>query len=137
MPSDFIEYVESICTTASSIIVCVCFATIILRRAKVFKLIGNIEKLINTSEKISRSIIGDDQITHLTFKLKSGCKYRKSEAFFFKTNQQVERLSEVVFTLLVKIALQCLMLPKCIVSFGTYFATDSGNDSFELPVPLW
>lgn len=66
-----------------------------------------------------------------------GCKYPKSRRFFLKTRRQVERLSDVVFKAVIKIAVQFLMLPKCLVSYGVYFMTDSGSDSFELPVPMW
>lgn len=66
-----------------------------------------------------------------------GRKHPKSEALFLKTSWQIERLTEIVFTVFVKILLQCLMLPKCIVSFAAYFITESGNDSFQLPVPFW
>lgn len=66
-----------------------------------------------------------------------GSKNPKSEALFFKADQQVEQLSGITFTVLVKILLQCFMLPKCIVSYGVYFITDSGNESFQMPVPFW
>lgn len=48
----FIEYVQSVCTTAASIIVCICFASFILRRAIIFELIKNIEELVDTSKTI-------------------------------------------------------------------------------------
>lgn len=67
----------------------------------------------------------------------SGCKYPKSRRFFIKINRQVELLCEYVFTVVVKIALQFVMLPKCIGSYAIYFITDSGRDSFQLPIPLW
>lgn len=67
----------------------------------------------------------------------SGCKYLNSKRFFVKANRQVERSSEIIFTLLMKIALQCYMLPKCVVSFGAYFFIDLGGESFQLPLPMW
>lgn len=51
----FIEYVECVCATAASTIVFVCFASIVLRKAAVFKLIDDVEKLIDTSKKPSYS----------------------------------------------------------------------------------
>lgn len=66
-----------------------------------------------------------------------GCKYPKSEALFFKANQQVEQLSQIIFTALVKVALQLFMLPKFIVSYVVYVTTDTGSESFQLPVPFW
>lgn len=66
-----------------------------------------------------------------------GCKYPQSEEFFMKTNRQVDRLTELIFIVLVKIGLQCIMLSKAVVCFGIYFTTDSGSDSFDLPFPMW
>lgn len=65
------------------------------------------------------------------------CKDPQSKAIFLKSSQLVERLSEIVFTVLVKVVVQCSVLPQCIVSFGVYFITDSGSESFQLPVPFW
>lgn len=68
------------------------------------------------------------------------CKHSKSRHFFLKTNQQVEQLSEIVFMMVVKIALQLVMLPKSLVSYGIYFfsaSNDLENGPFQMPVPLW
>lgn len=66
-----------------------------------------------------------------------GCKNRKANALYVKTCSQIERLSKFIFMGMMKVALQCSILPKCIVSFGVYFFTDSGGDSFALPYPMW
>lgn len=66
-----------------------------------------------------------------------GLEHPTSEALFFRTSQQVERLSEIVFTLLMKVFLQCFKPPNCLVCFGIYFTTDTGNDSFDLPFLMW
>lgn len=66
-----------------------------------------------------------------------GSKYPKSEALFFKANQQVEQLSQIIFTALVKVALQLFMLPKFIVSYVVYVTTDTKSESFQLPFPFW
>lgn len=66
-----------------------------------------------------------------------GCEYPESMTFFLKIRQRVERLSEIVFMVVVKISLQLVMLPPCIVSFGVYFFTDSGSVSFQLPILIW
>lgn len=66
-----------------------------------------------------------------------GCKYPKSRRFFLKTNRQAERLSEIVFTVVVKICVQLTILPKFVASLCVYFFTDAGRDSFQLPLPIW
>lgn len=66
-----------------------------------------------------------------------GCVYPQSKQFFFKANGQVERVCEIVLMVLMKIQLQLFMLPKCVASFSAYFFTDAGDESFQLPCPMW
>lgn len=66
-----------------------------------------------------------------------GSRYPKSERLFLKTNQQVERMSEIVFMVMMKIALPIFLLPTCIISFSRYFFIDSRTDSFKSTFPMW
>lgn len=66
-----------------------------------------------------------------------GAKYPKSKKFLMKTVQQIELVGEMSYLLMIKILLQLVMLPKCIVSYCAYFISDSGRDSFQLPYPFW
>lgn len=50
--NDLMEYIESICVTSACIIIFSCFATIVLRKTTLFEIIDNMEKLIDTREKI-------------------------------------------------------------------------------------
>lgn len=141
--SSFMEYIVCICSVSGGIIVFVCFAAIVFGKISLFECIGWIENLIEISKMQSyRNYLYKwfilNTISFQTLKsFTSGCKYPISEAFFFKANQQIERLSEIVFMAMLKVLLQLLLLPKCIASFGIYFTTDSGSDSFQLPIPLW
>lgn len=54
-----------------------------------------------------------------------GCKYPKSRRFFMETSEKIERLSKIVFMLVVKIIVQFVMIPKCVVSFAVYFISDA------------
>lgn len=49
----FMEYMVCICVTSGTLIIFVCFAAIVYRKARLFELIDNIEELIDTSESIS------------------------------------------------------------------------------------
>lgn len=49
----------------------------------------------------------------------------------------VELLSKIVHILVVKIGVPGVILPKAILSFYNYFATDAGNDAFELAAASW
>lgn len=66
-----------------------------------------------------------------------GSKYSKSDSSFSQTNEQIERLSEIIFTVSVKVILQLMMLPKIFVSFAVYLITNAGSDAFQLPFPMW
>lgn len=66
-----------------------------------------------------------------------GIKYSESKTIYNETNQLAEKLSKIIYLVIVKISIPCLVLPKIIVCFIAYYATDSGNDAFELPLPMW
>lgn len=138
--SGFMEYVQLICAISGTLLLFFGLAAIGFRKSTLFEIIDRIEKLIATSETT---------INHLFFEFNFilrikrnlcvflGFKYPKSKAFFLKTNRQVERLSEIIFMLIMKIGLPGFMLPKCIVSLTVYIRTDTGRDAFELPIPMW
>lgn len=66
-----------------------------------------------------------------------GLQYPSSMALFNKTNRQVENVGEILIIVIAKVSLPCATLPKLLTCFFAYFITDLGNDSFELPFPMW
>lgn len=48
--SGFMEYMDSICAISATIVVFICFATIVLRKTKLFEMIENIKKQIGASK---------------------------------------------------------------------------------------
>lgn len=134
--SGFMEYMECVSSLSAGGIIFVSFAAIVFRKRTLFESIDNIEKLVDSSKA---------DFVFFEFNLKNnnscvrflGCKFPKPRTFFFKTNAKIERLSKIVFTVVVKIIVQFVMVPKCIVSFAVYLTTDAGSDSFELPIPMW
>lgn len=52
----FLECVDSICDAFGSIVAVICFAAMALRKSTIFKVIENIENLIDTSKTIARLI---------------------------------------------------------------------------------
>lgn len=136
--SGFMEHMVCICTTAGNVITFVCFVAIAFRMNLLFKAIDNMNVLVNSSKKSSNPSFFDWQMRVLKLQLFDlGCECAKSEALFLKSSQQVEQMCKIIFVLVVKIALQCYMLPNCAVSYGIYLLTDSGSNSFQLPVPFW
>lgn len=61
----------------------------------------------------------------------------KSMEHFSKMNAHIELASKISFVGLIKVSLKFMILPKCLISIGVYVFTDSGSDSFELPIPMW
>lgn len=62
---------------------------------------------------------------------------RVSDALFCNLIKQVDKLTEIISFLFMKVLLQCFMLPKLIISCVFYLTSDFGSDSFVLPVPMW
>lgn len=133
---DFMESMECFCSASGSIIMFIGFAVSVVKRALLFESIANIEQLIDSSEPYSIYLFPCEITLKLNF-YHLGCAYPKSEALFFKASHQIERLSETVFAVVMKIALQLYILPKCIVGYALYFITNSENKSFPLPFPMW
>lgn len=133
--NDFMEYIEIANWSSGSVIIFVCFVAIVFRKDKLFKAIDDMEILFEKSEPNRLSF--RTSFWKLINYCLLGSEYPESRRFFLKTVQQVERVCEIVFMVLLKIQLQLFMLPKCIASYCAYFFTDSGADSFQLPCPMW
>lgn len=132
--SGFMEYMVCISSISSSALTIISFAAVVFQEHKLFECIDRMEKLVDSSETFM--VWMQMQIQHY-FIAFSGCKYPQSRTFFLKINQQVERLSELIFMWVMKILLPFEVLPKSLACFGIYFLTDVGRDSFELPFPIW
>lgn len=52
-----------------------------------------------------------------------------------KINQLVEKLSEIIYFIAIKLGVAGLVLPKSVISYFLYFTTDAGAEAFELPLP--
>lgn len=66
-----------------------------------------------------------------------GSKYPASNDHFEKSIKQTEKWSRIIFLVIAKIAVQFIILPTSVGSFIVYATTDSGGDSFILPLPMW
>lgn len=53
MNGGFMDYMECVCTFSASVVICVCFASTILRKTLVFKIIDDMEKLLDMRKTIS------------------------------------------------------------------------------------
>lgn len=66
-----------------------------------------------------------------------GLKFGSSKAIYANTNQSVEKVSDILYVVFIKVLLPSVIWPKFVISFVKYFATDLGGDAFDLPLPWW
>lgn len=67
----------------------------------------------------------------------SGVKYSESKAIYKEANRLTEKWIKLVYVLIVKVSIQCFVIPEIFITFFIYFTTDVGNDAFVLLLPLW
>lgn len=58
----------------------------------------------------------------------------KSKEIYNKTDEFIEKSSKLGYFLMAKATPIFWISPKVIISYFIYFTTNSGNDSFTLPV---
>lgn len=132
----FTEYTECITTTSGSFIISLCFATMVFKMTTLFEFIAKIEELVTMSRStFIRFIVNkSNQIKYIFL----GSQISQlSKALFCNASKIIEKSNGIISFVSVKIVLQCLMLPKFIVSSIVYFTTDLGSDSLVLPIPMW
>ena len=66
-----------------------------------------------------------------------GSKYPASKEIYEKTNNQVEKISELIFYLILKISLQFIMLPIFIGGIIVCVTTEFKSDSYMSPIAMW
>lgn len=54
-----------------------------------------------------------------------------------RTNQMSEKFSKIIYFVIVDATIPCFMVPMVTRSYFLYYATDTGDDAFELPIPIW
>lgn len=58
-------------------------------------------------------------------------------ANYVEINLTAENWTKIIHFVYMKVILHVNMIPKAILSFYLYFATDFGNDAFQLPFAVW
>lgn len=66
-----------------------------------------------------------------------GLKCPESKQKFSEIIALVEKWSKIIEFLSKKVTPACGILSRAIPSYCLYFFTDSGNEAFVLPVPMW
>lgn len=73
----------------------------------------------------------------ISIKLNSALKYSAARTFFHEANQVEEKLSKIIFFIMVDMTPGCVFVPWIGYVFLIYFTSDLGNAAFELPCPMW
>lgn len=136
----FIEFTESIFECTAFIQIILNLMIMIFYLSELFKAINNCECLANTSKSEKGQMLhynpNPKKFNVFLFKIQA-LKYTASQLIFKETHQQVERLSGILFFVLVKMTIANLVLPPIMYSLFKYFTTDAGHDAFTLSFPMW
>lgn len=60
-------------------------------------------------------------------------KHPELQAMYVKTDEFVEKLTGMIHGGMLKWGIPLFTFPKAVISYATYFTTDAGRASFELP----
>lgn len=66
-----------------------------------------------------------------------GLEHTSPKIMYEKTNQLAEKISEILYFLIVKVSVPGLVLPRAALSYFVYYTTDARSDAFQLPIPTW
>lgn len=70
-------------------------------------------------------------------KIISGLDYPESMALYVVANERIEKISEFLYFIVLKVAPPCVIFPKLFASLHAYSTTDLGSEAFKLPLPMW
>lgn len=59
------------------------------------------------------------------------------KAIMDETNRRVENWCDIGEFVMIKVTPFCLVIPRAIISYVIYFATNAGNEAFVLPFLQW
>lgn len=124
---------ESIFSTTSVLSIEISYISFVYKNDKLLNIFELISEELTTSKRFYLKLI-----EYLLFLQKneffSGSnRSPASQAMYEKTNKFVEKLADRIYVGLMRYGVPFFVLPKAIISYITYFTTDAGRDSFELP----
>lgn len=112
------------------------YAICVWKNQPLFKLVDNIEQMVNESELsiFERWIILNCEIFAFH---PIGLKHRASTVKYVQINLQVEKWTKIIHFVFLALVIPSTFFSKLFFCFYLYFSTDLGTDSFELPFPFW
>lgn len=67
----------------------------------------------------------------------SESKNPTSKAIYKRTGRLVEKLTRIIHFAIAIVSPVCYIFPKTFITYFMFFATDLGNEAFELPLFYW
>lgn len=72
-----------------------------------------------------------------TFHSTLGLKHEESRAMYEKTNHLMEKISKIVYFIIMNSSILGFVIPIAIISYLKYYTTNLGEDAFDLSIPVW
>ena len=135
--NNFTEYADIIYRISTLTMCAVIYAILVSKMDKIFEIFDTLESVIDKSKSKFKDLY---HIPYHSNKKKSnflGLIYPDSERIYRNTNQTVEKWCQFLHLAGVKGSSTAILMFTILIGYGRYFATDLGNDAFELVFPTW
>lgn len=135
----FDEYTQAVNNLSVLTLITVALLILIVKIKQLFEFIDSGNDLVNISELDTKSILSHRVCRNYAINVVNilGLKYSPSSSIFRKVIRFEQKLSNIIFFILVKVIPVFVCTPVVISAFLKYFATDLGTDAFELIYPMW
>lgn len=122
---------ESICISLTMYSIVLIFLEFI---QKIEQLIADFESAIQKRLLENKKL--NEYVKHINGWHVSGIKNPTLADIYVKVNEKVDKWTDFFYLTIVKLS-PILMMPRFILTFFSYFSTDSGAEAFKLPFPMW
>lgn len=134
----FQEYAESVYSCLSLIDATVISACVVWKMRTLFSCLHQIEAIANESEFLIRKFtIKTKTDRNCWIQFLPGLEYAASNVLYTEINSNVEKWCKIIITLIMAVAMPAVVFSRFLFSYYLYYATDFGNDAFQLVFPCW
>lgn len=105
----------------------------IWKRETTFEFLMDFEEIVQKSETLNSFKMNYD----IKLEYFKGLKNDSSANIYFKSNRQVDKLIQIFKIAFTKVTVHIQMWLRFIMSYYSYFSTDSGNEAFNTTIFLW
>lgn len=111
------------------------YGIIVWNSSKIFEFIESVDDTVRASKYWFRC----KKSSYLIFFIVrlQGLNYSESQVMYINTSQKMIKWIEILDITLLKVTPILCIAPALIVNFVAYYAADSEEAAFELPIPMW